>query len=236
MTTISITAVSLPGHTADCTCTGCCTADMAAHLTANGVSPARYGLHKPAPAPAPRSTGSGTGYGRKRRTTTGGDATPAQIELLRSLITQICGTDKALMAQQLRLVEEHLVKGMTKEQATELIEFHIPMARRANATRNSAAHAAHTAELELGALYQVGQDIYRIHRNGRGFKFAKQLIDGEFEYVKGAISLITPAHRMTKEQAQAYGRATGQCCVCNRTLTNPESIEEGIGPVCGGRW
>ncbi len=24
----------------------------------------------------------------------------------------------------------------------------------------------------------------------------------------------------------------GQCCVCNRPLTNPESIRTGIGPIC----
>ena len=27
----------------------------------------------------------------------------------------------------------------------------------------------------------------------------------------------------------------GRCRVCNRQLTNPESIETGIGPVCAGR-
>ena len=25
------------------------------------------------------------------------------------------------------------------------------------------------------------------------------------------------------------------CRVCNRKLTTPESIESGIGPICGGR-
>ena len=36
--------------------------------------------------------------------------------------------------------------------------------------------------------------------------------------------------------AKAHGLATGQCCCCGRTLTNPESIALGIGPICGGRW
>lgn len=27
----------------------------------------------------------------------------------------------------------------------------------------------------------------------------------------------------------------GRCCVCNRKLTEPESIRTGIGPVCAGR-
>lgn len=32
--------------------------------------------------------------------------------------------------------------------------------------------------------------------------------------------------------AKEYGRRTGQCCVCGRTLTNAASIEAGIGPIC----
>lgn len=39
-----------------------------------------------------------------------------------------------------------------------------------------------------------------------------------------------------KEAAITYGRKTGQCSCCGRTLTNPESIALGIGPICAGRW
>jgi len=35
--------------------------------------------------------------------------------------------------------------------------------------------------------------------------------------------------------AVAYGRASGRCAVCGRDLTDPTSIEAGIGPVCAGR-
>jgi hypothetical protein len=33
-----------------------------------------------------------------------------------------------------------------------------------------------------------------------------------------------------------YGRETGQCACCGRTLTNAESIDLGIGPVCAEKW
>lgn len=33
----------------------------------------------------------------------------------------------------------------------------------------------------------------------------------------------------------AYGREIGRCGHCNRTLTDPESIARGIGPVCAGK-
>ena len=36
--------------------------------------------------------------------------------------------------------------------------------------------------------------------------------------------------------AVAYGRETGECSCCGRELTNAESIELGIGPVCRDKW
>lgn len=32
-----------------------------------------------------------------------------------------------------------------------------------------------------------------------------------------------------------YGRELGHCGICGRTLTDPDSIAAGIGPVCAGR-
>ena len=32
-----------------------------------------------------------------------------------------------------------------------------------------------------------------------------------------------------------HGKATGHCGICRRQLTNPESVERGIGPVCASR-
>lgn len=32
-----------------------------------------------------------------------------------------------------------------------------------------------------------------------------------------------------------YGRELGHCGICGKTLTDPESIANGIGPVCAGR-
>lgn len=33
-----------------------------------------------------------------------------------------------------------------------------------------------------------------------------------------------------------YGRRTGRCACCGRELTNHDSIERGIGPICAERW
>ena len=36
--------------------------------------------------------------------------------------------------------------------------------------------------------------------------------------------------------AVAYGRETGCCSICARTLTDPVSVERGIGPICAEKF
>jgi hypothetical protein len=36
--------------------------------------------------------------------------------------------------------------------------------------------------------------------------------------------------------AKMHGQQTGNCCCCNRELTDPVSIELGIGPICAENW
>lgn len=36
--------------------------------------------------------------------------------------------------------------------------------------------------------------------------------------------------------ASAYGRRTGRCGICGRELTDPVSIERGIGPICADKF
>jgi hypothetical protein len=36
--------------------------------------------------------------------------------------------------------------------------------------------------------------------------------------------------------AVLHGKASGRCAVCSRDLTDPESIERGIGPICAGKF
>jgi hypothetical protein len=38
-----------------------------------------------------------------------------------------------------------------------------------------------------------------------------------------------------RDLGKAYARMSGNCYVCGRTLTTPESIEAGIGPICAGK-
>tara|TARA_R100001594_G_scaffold32347_2_gene60075 strand:+ start:350 stop:1321 length:972 start_codon:yes stop_codon:yes gene_type:complete len=37
-------------------------------------------------------------------------------------------------------------------------------------------------------------------------------------------------------EAKKHGHETGVCACCAKTLTNPDSIENGIGPICQAKW
>lgn len=54
----------------------------------------------------------------------------------------------------------------------------------------------------------------------------------QFEYRPGLLKDITA--KMTLDEAVAFGKQFGFCCVCGRLLTNALSIELGIGPICRG--
>jgi Family of unknown function (DUF6011) len=91
-------------------------------------------------------------------------------------------------------------------------------------------------ELSEG-MYKCGAKIFKVYFNQAGTRLlAKELIDGSFEYQGMASRFVKPENRMTLEEAKAYGKVTGTCCVCSRRLTDEESIAEGIGPVCAKKF
>ncbi|MAE23427.1 MAG: hypothetical protein CMK92_13650 [Pseudomonas sp.] len=57
--------------------------------------------------------------------------------------------------------------------------------------------------------------------------------DAEGSGVEKALAVIAAD---PKGAAVRYGAKTGECSCCGRTLTDPKSIEAGIGPICADRW
>jgi len=94
-------------------------------------------------------------------------------------------------------------------------------------------------------------DIFKVQVavHGSGRLYAKKLValeeprvkgkktySHEFVYVRGLYTRIQAAWKMSKEEAQEWGRLYGSCCKCGAILTDERSIANGIGPVCGGSW
>ena len=82
---------------------------------------------------------------------------------------------------------------------------------------------------------------------GESVYFGKITTSGEFIPARAAselpkaekAELWTLLCRMRAGEAEAvfaeFGKCFGTCCICGRELTNAESVELGIGPVCRER-
>jgi hypothetical protein len=49
------------------------------------------------------------------------------------------------------------------------------------------------------------------------------------------VSILTAIAHDPAQAASNYGHQIGKCGICHRTLSDPESIERGIGPVCADK-
>jgi len=83
--------------------------------------------------------------------------------------------------------------------------------------------------------------VFRVQKSkSTGNPYAKKLITGEFgkahwEYAPGVARAFTAEDKLTLDAARDMGHAYGVCMVCARTLTDPKSVDAGIGPVCAGK-
>jgi len=100
----------------------------------------------------------------------------------------------------------------------------------------AAPQARAAAAIEAG-YYLLDGRVYKVQISKSNDKpYAKILnTEGRFDYAPRAVRDLRPEHQVTLEQAREWGRINGRCMICAAELTNPESIEYGIGPVCRKR-
>lgn len=101
--------------------------------------------------------------------------------------------------------------------------------------RETSAPSGNTDPVTEGMYQTSDGTVYKVQRSrDSGRLYAKRLDPDtqRFEYASGAMRKLTADDRMTLEAAAAYGKLYGVCCVCGRELTNEDSIEAGIGPIC----
>ncbi len=75
-----------------------------------------------------------------------------------------------------------------------------------------------------------------VKRNG---DYVGKITAGEFlpwRAPEGTLELLTKIACDPIGAATEYGRSTGNCSCCNRKLTDPVSVANGIGPVCATKW
>jgi len=75
----------------------------------------------------------------------------------------------------------------------------------------------------------------------RGGVYLGKIVEGRFHRIRRECSLEMEAEVVrlaanAAEEAVAYGKETMHCACCGLTLTDPVSIERGIGPICAGKY
>jgi hypothetical protein len=159
-----------------------------------------------------------------------GPATPNQINFIRDLLGS-----RVIDADVRSDIEARLADGtLDKSRASHAID-RLRLAPKASASKPESAKA----DLEEG-VYRKDGVIFRVHRSRESGKVYAKRLDFDlfggskprFVYAKGAITTLAPTHKMSKDEAKAFGVETGICCVCGAFLTDAKSVAEGIGPVC----
>ncbi|MDD5708838.1 MAG: DUF6011 domain-containing protein, partial [Kiritimatiellae bacterium] len=72
-----------------------------------------------------------------------------------------------------------------------------------------------------------------------GYVFVEQQRGDEFSAIKipdMRAGILRQIAANPKEAMLRYGQELGYCGHCGRVLTNDESREAGIGPICRARW
>jgi Family of unknown function (DUF6011) len=133
------------------------------------------------------------------------------------------------------------VPKLSKSQASKWIDRLVKLPRKQKESK-----PAIQSDVPAGRYAVTGDDgttdFYRVDRptEGRwaGYTFVKLQLSDEFHRVpfKNTQAILDKIAEAGPEAAsKRYGLELGACGVCGRTLTNPESIERGIGPVCARR-
>ena len=174
-------------------------------------------------------------------------ASAAQVGFIRSLLVKIYGPNAATLGT----LPEGKIDNLTKAQASEVINRLKATTPLVAAAPVAATTAAPERVTEVGMYRNAAGDIFKVQKSKQsGNLYAKALVQiggkrmvddteevvsFEFQYSAGAVYGLTPAMRMSLEDAKAFGIRYGVCCVCGITLKDATSVALGIGPVCGGR-
>lgn len=168
-------------------------------------------------------------------------ASAAQVSYIKILLSQIAALDPK-QADDLRedLNASWSAGEFTVTKASKVIELLIALINGINAQIASQTKSA--VDVPDGR-YAVRTDeghfaFYRVWNGDRAVCVYQQLSDDEQRVpratAKAVLAKISDVGPL--EASKAYGQKIGVCGVCHRTLTNPDSIAAGIGPVCAGKF
>lgn len=162
-----------------------------------------------------------------------GEPSSSAVQYLRNLLDE-----REVEPGYRKALEGYLSGDMTAHGVSTAIERLKPLPKRSAKVDQDGMYR----DPGTGTIFKVQVAIH-----GSGELYAKRLqveatdesgtsYTGRFVYAPGAIRRLRPEWRLTLEEAQEFGKLYGVCCVCGTTLTNEDSIDAGIGPVCAGKF
>lgn len=180
--------------------------------------------------------------------------TAAQVKFINDLLADLAEVASVDAVEKLRQSyrDMYTTRALTKDRASQEIDSLKDLVRigREHAQKMGQAVPAQRKEIgsELAALVPAGRYAFTGNEGQTVFVHMVKFDSGAF-IVKQQVGDDT--QRMTrvvartalqkivdagiKESSMRYGHELGVCGVCGRTLTNEDSRERGIGPVCLSR-
>jgi len=153
---------------------------------------------------------------------TKGRLSPAQWQVCETMLTKLIANAKAKAAETKAVDASRIELLLLTAKGSKLKH---PKFRADGLTFSLASATSRNA----GAVYVKAGDVYAGKIMGGVFSPTRDAAAGTGETV--ARIAADP-----KGAAVEYGRLTGQCSCCGRTLSDPASVELGIGPICADKW
>ena len=173
-------------------------------------------------------------------------ATFKQQDFLRSLMMDKAAL-QGLPAEEAQKMLDIWLPKLNMNQASENIDKALDAIKQLRKSAPAAAPAPGQWESVVEGRYAIPTEdgatnelaFYKVDRptEGRwaGYVFVKRLVGPEEQRLsqkQGAAILAKIGRFGAEEASKMYGKEIGHCGVCGRRLTNDESREAGIGPVC----
>lgn len=159
-----------------------------------------------------------------------GEASPAQLRLVSSLLTQYGRPETIAPGSTLDQVLNR--QPVAREAASKLIDALIErgkaLPRKPKVEIAEGMWIAEHTDVDGETHARIFKVQVAVHGSGR--LYAKELnpTNGKFEYAPGGVKfLATEGRQMTLDEAREYGTLYGRCIVCGRTLTDEDSIRSG---------
>jgi len=156
------------------------------------------------------------------------------------------------------LLQQYVMKGDLSDKQWDAAERTITKVRQKADNREKNTRSVDVSRIKtLLETAKVKRPVFRAAElafslapsNGKnsGAVYIKRNADYQGKIMSGQFIPVSSCHPSTADavvrvaanprgEAVQHGKVTGRCSCCGRELTDPVSIEMGIGPVCASNW